>query len=526
MIHLFFNKTILIAFFTGVAVSLSQAQTWEIYDEEFTLLKKIENEKITILGNALRLSDQGSSFNLLGTDYEPIVNISNSAVFQYLEPWMIISKEGKLGAYHEYGEEIFKTEYDEIDTYYNLLLARQGIAFFLYDRGKREKKPLGSYESAFIAKNGQVIARGTQGYYLPLSDDPTYRYDSLISVSENVIISKEPTGYGLINRDGNNILEPIIDEINYMGDEFFFAKNGREYLLIKAMTNRADIKYTSYHQITIEDDVILEYIHGRLRRVMKRDGILLDAVGMVSVTKTGPDHFTVAFRDGKIGLLDKNGKWEVSPTGGIQALFPGGDGLNGALIDGKYGFVDRRGVLRIANRYEQIGRFSEGLAPVKIGDYWGYIDQNDQISIQPRFQWAGDFVQGVAIVRRDGKANLIDNRGKELLSDYYDRVSIIDDRYYLTEDNSLFGLADSQGAEICIPKFDELRREGEDRILIRRGDKYGIMKETGEYSLPIYYTNIIFDLGNQRILAEEEYVAPMVVVEENESGKKSNKRGT
>ena len=311
-----------------------------------------------------------------------------------------------------------------------------------------------------------------------------------------------------------------------MGDEFFFAKNGREYLLIKAMTNRADIKYTSYHKITIEDDVMLEYIHGRLRRVMKRDGILLDAVGLISVNKTGTEHFTVTFRDGKIGLLDKNGKWEVSPTDGAQALFPGGKGLNGALIDGKYGFVDSNGVLRIANRYEQIGRFSEGLAPVKIGELWGYIDPNDRISIQPRFQWAGDFVQGVAIVRKDGKANLIDSSGKELLSDYYDRVSIIDDHYYLTENDSMFGLADSQGAEICIPKFDELRMEGKNRILIRRGNKYGIMKETGEYSLPIYYTNIIFDQGNERILAEEEYIAPIVAIEEKEAGKKSNKKGT
>src|SRR5690554_5870659 len=162
MIHLFFKKTILIAFFTGVTVSLSPAQTWEIYDEDFTLLKKIENEKIMVLGTSLRLSDQGGSFNLLGKNYEPIVNIHNSEIFQYLEPWIIISEDGKLGAYHEYGEEIFKTEYDDIDTYYNLLLARQGIAFFLYDRGKREKKSLGSYKSAYIARNGQVIAEGAQ----------------------------------------------------------------------------------------------------------------------------------------------------------------------------------------------------------------------------------------------------------------------------------------------------------------------------------------------------------------------------
>jgi hypothetical protein len=518
------KKSVFAILLTAAWGSLAVGQTWEVYDENFTLVKKIENENINILGNAVRVSNGDNSLHLLGKNYETIVSVDNAKVFQYLEPWIIVERDGKFGAFHEYGEEIFKAEYDAIDTYYNLLLAKRGIAYFLYDRGQKEIQPLGSYESAHIAKNGQIIATNSHGYYLPLSDDPNYAYESLTSISDNVILSKESTGYGLINRDGTNILEPVIDEITYLGDDFFFAKDSKEYMLIKAMTNRAEIRYTSYHRIAIENDVMLEYIHGRLRRIMKKDGILLDAMEMQSVVKTGPSHYTVTFKDGKIGLLDGKGSWEVMPTSGIQALFPGDQGLSGALIDGKYGFVDRSGKLRIANRYEKIGSFSEGLAPVKIGDLWGYIDPTDKIAIQPRYSEVGGFQKGVAIVKRDGKANLIDKNGKELLSDYYDRISFIDDHYYLTENNSLFGLVNAQGTEVSIPKFDELRREGHDKILIRRGEKYGLMKETGEYSLPIYYKNIIFDPGNQKILAEEEMVLAPVLVEED-TKKKNTKKG-
>lgn len=523
MITSFVKKSVLTAIFIGTYVTFSMGQTWEVYDENYTLVKKIENEKIKVLGNAVRVSIGDSMLRILGTNYEPILSIENANIFQYLEPWIIITENGKFGAFHEYGEQIFETEYDVIETYYNLLLAQKGIAYFLYDRGQKEKKPLGSYESAHIAKNGQIIAKGAQGYYLPLSDQPNYAYDSLESITENVILSKESTGYGLINRDGDNILDPVIDEITYLGDDFYFAKDGKEYILIKAMTNKAEIRYTSYHEITIANDVILEYIHGRLRRVMKRDGILLDAVGMESVTKTGRNHYTISFKDGRLGLLNDKGNWEVTPTPGIQQLFPGNEGLKGALIDGKYGFVDHSGKLRIANRYQQIGEFSEGLAPAKFGNLWGYIDPNDKISIQPHFTDAGKFVNGVAIVKKDGKVNLINKNGKELLSEYYTRISIIDDNYYLTENNSLFGLANAVGTEISIPKFDELRREGPDKILIRRGKKYGIMKETGEYSLPIYYTNIIFDPGNSKILAEEEQIPPALV--EEDSTDKSPKKG-
>lgn len=524
MISVIYKRCALTALVMGTFISFSLGQTWEIYDESYKLLRKIENEKINVLGQSVRVSSNDSVLSLLGKNYEPILTIKNAEVFQYLEPWIIIEENGKFGAFHQYGEQIFGTEYDRIETYYNLLLAKKGIAYFLYDRGQKTTEPLGSYESAHIARNGQIIAKGVQGYYLPLSKDPNYAYDSLKSINSNVILSKEATGYGLINRDGDNILEPVIDEITYMGDDFFFAKNGKEYMLIKAMTNKAHIRYTSYHKITRENDVILEYIHGRLRRIMKRDGILLNAMGMEAVTKTGQNHYNVLFKDGRTGLLNEKGEWEVVPAQNIDVLFPGNEGLYGALIDGKYGYVDRTGTLRIANRYEGIGKFSNGLAPVKVGNHWGYIDQNDKISIQPHFSSAGEFTNGVALVKKQGKANLIDRSGKELLSGFYERISMTDDNYYLTENNARFGLVSPDGKEISIPKFDELRREGIDKILIRRGDKYGIMKESGEYSLPIYYSNIIFDPENDRILAEEEYIPP-VLVEEGEAKKKGNKKG-
>src|SRR5690606_17971864 len=131
----FYEKPVLTAFILGAFTSFSFAQTWEIYDEDFTLLKKIENEKIKVLGNAVRVSTGEGTLNLLGINYEPIVSISNASVFQYLEPWIIITDNGKFGAFHEYGERIFETDYDVIETYYNLLLAKKGIAYFLYDRG-------------------------------------------------------------------------------------------------------------------------------------------------------------------------------------------------------------------------------------------------------------------------------------------------------------------------------------------------------------------------------------------------------
>jgi len=81
-------------------------------------------------------------------------------------------------------------------------------------------------------------------------------------------------------------------------------------------------------------------------------------------------------------------------------------------------------------------------------------------------------------------------------------------------------LINASGLEIAEPKFEELRREDLDKIVVRVGDKFGVMDEKGNYSLPVYYKNILFDQGTNKILVEYQYL-PSVAVEK--IGKK--KRG-
>jgi len=503
--------------------TVANAQTWEVYDHDFKMTQRIENDNIKVLSESVRVSVRDKSLQLLNQNYKPFYTLKGQKIYQFLEPWLIVSEDDKYGAFHEYGEEIFAVEYDEITTFYNTILGRKDNAYFFYDRGSKKIKPLGAFDHAYFADNGQIIAKVPAGFLLPLSNKPTKLYQHLEVISEKNILSKENTGYGLINRDGNYILDPVVDELKHLEGDYYYGLEGTQHMLLKALEHKADIKYSSYHRISIDNDMILEYIHGKLRRIMKHDGILLDVYGMDSVRRRGKDHYNVYFRDKKVGLLNEEGKWDVMPSENIQKLFPGNDGLYGALIDGKYGFVDRSGKLRVANRYDQIGKYSEGLAAFKLNNKWGYLDTYDRIAIQPQYEEVGEFNQGIAIVKKDGKSNLIDKNGKELLNNYYERISLTEENYYLTEENDKFGLVNAYGNEISIPKFDELRREGNDQILIRRGEKYGVMRESGEYSLPIYYKNIVFDKSNERVLAEDEYIP--VRLETVSDDKKKNKKG-
>lgn len=502
-------------------------QTWEVFDRDFNLEKKISPGNIYLLGNSLRINVWENDLSFLDAEYKPFITVDSASLYQYLEPWIIIKNNGKYGAFHEYGEQVLPAAYDEISTFYTHLLARKGNEYFIYDRGKRTTRSIGIFANARLAKNGQVIAQLADGSYaLPLSPNATRRFQFLADPGPDAIVSQEPTGFGLINREGEYILDPIIDKIEYLEDNYYFARNEKEYLLIDALSTDADIRYNSFHRISIEEGVMVEYIHGKLRRIMKNDGILLDILGMESVRKI-KDHYNVHFKNATTGLLSSQGNWEVRPTEAASFLFPGNEGLYGAKMGAQFGYVDAAGNKVIDSKYEEVAPFSEGLAAVKSGSKWGYINSNNQWSTPQEYDWAGSFSSHrVAIVRKDSATHLIDSSGKTLLPVSLDRISRMRDGYYLLEKDGLLGIANPSGQLISLPRFEELRREGTDRILIRKGANYGIMRENGDYVLPLYYSRILFDEENEKILAESMQVEIEPAEElEGKKARKKNRKG-
>mgnify|MGYP003668830906 FL=1 len=454
---------------------------------------------------------------------QPFTNIEGASLYQFLEPWIIIKNNEKFGALHEYGEQVLPATYDEIQSYYTLLLGRKGEEYFVYDRGKRATSSIGNFSSARIARNGQVIAKNSDGSYsLPLSEDPDHKFISLTDPSTDVIVAKEAWGFGLINTDGKYILKPVIDELTHLEENYFYAKNSNEYLLINALSTSADIRYNSFHRISIENEVMVEYIHGKLRRIMKNDGILLDIVGMDSVRKSG-DFFNVHFRDGTTGLLNKEGQWEVKPNKTANGIFPGNEGAYGAQIGDGFGFINASGDTLIAPNFDQVSVFSEGMASVKLGTKWGYINHHQALVIPYEYSSAGAFKEGVAIVQAEGKYDLINNSGTSMIDGPLQRISRTSDGYYLLENN---GLAKPDGTIISHPVYEEIRREAKDKILVRKGDKYGVIKENGDFELPLFYTSILFDEKNEKVLAKSKTEkVPEVLSKKELKKRKKQKKG-
>jgi len=86
--------------------------------------------------------------------------------------------------------------------------------------------------------------------------------------------------------------------------------------------------------------------------------------------------------------------------------------------NGKWGFMDMNRGIVLCPLYDEVGAFSEGLAPVRIFDKWGYINENGEFVIEPRFDEAQEFLYGCAQVIVGGRLGMINRKG-DVCDAYY-----------------------------------------------------------------------------------------------------------
>jgi len=305
------------------------------------------------------------------------------------------------------------------------------------------------------------------------------------------------------------------------GDNYY-GYDDNQYLLIRGFENKAQVKYNSYHQITKEGDLMLEYIHGKLRRVIEEEGILLDAIGMESVTLIGKDLFNVRFRENKMGLLGKNG-WLVTPNSDAEWIGNGSEGLFPAKKNGKYGFLTPSGAWAIPPNFLDVGTFSEKIAPYKNSSLWGLVSSEGKILTEAKWEEIKDVLKGITIAKSNESYYLIRSTG-ELASEIgYDKISRLKEGFYLVEKNQKMGLISASGNPILPLESDWIQVEHKDCIVVVKDGLFGVGRGNGDSFLPLAYEQIHLDMSEQKILVKEIFLEP--VQQENSQPSVKRKKG-
>jgi len=207
----------------------------------------------------------------------------------------------------------------------------------------------------------------------------------------------ERGSYGLLNRGGEIILEPIAYlEVGPVSEGVFAAKTeqGYGYITVEGQT-AVGFQYDAALPFTegaaaVRKEGLWGYIDHRGQMVLGFGYVEAShfSRGLAAV-RVSPEASTVYI----------NPQGEVVLSGNWDAGYPfTGDGLARVTVEGKYGYINLKGRLVIDARYRDAGDFGNGFAAVRAGETgWQYIDGKGKV-ISKTFLSAGPFRDGFAYV--------------------------------------------------------------------------------------------------------------------------------
>ncbi|MEP2670329.1 MAG: WG repeat-containing protein [Cyclobacteriaceae bacterium] len=447
---------------------------WLIMDKQHNGLDTTYCDELlpTAMGYIVK---NGENFGTWDLQFHEVLPTSYRYV-QQVEGNLAVAKKGnKYGLIQTDNSIIIPFQFDSIHLSGNFVRAQKILlskpSWSLYDiygikKSEREYESIGPFNGKFFEIKNYGLSGIMDRYG---KETVSCVYDSIIAHNADQIAVKFHGHYGIIDFNENWLLPPqpfpvqLIDEYHYMQFE-------RGIHLFKNFDN--DLIYFTENPLSVHGKMLKEILPDGTEKEINFSGI--------TVSRTTP------------AVVDDT-----------RIITSEHEGLRGIVRNGKYGFIDNRGRLRIANRYEGIGNFKNGLAAVKILGKWGFINAEDNIVINPSYESVSEFRKEVAIVKR-GKFGFVDKTGKLVLETRYDSIMPLPTDNFLIQHNQLLGLADENGTVLIDPRFETLDDLGNGYVIVSREKKFGLLTKSGFSTIPMIYDQLYYLEHQDQFLAKRE----------------------
>lgn len=320
--------------------------------------------------------------------------------------------------------------------------------------------------------------------------NPLSKFDSVGPFVDGVAIVYQGTKRGLVNEEGDVLLDCIYDQINTIGDDRY-------------RVNKDGV----YGCVTRTGQVIIPFLYNYI--------VEFNKAGIAQVRSND-----------KWGCIDINGN-EIVPCIYNNLWYISSSGWIKVERDGKRGYYDTKGNLRVSCSYDRISDVSkEGLAWVAQGDKYGLYDawENKALTpcaytsmlIQPKVgsntRQAVDFKKAPNTGGHhryfvfDGiKWGLIDKKGKTITECQWDAISPMRFSRGWVSNNGKFGMLTDDGTTVLpcnidivqyrnggsVKKYSDVNALADDNIkYVCAGGKWGMIDFQGKVLVPITYDKL------------------------------------
>jgi len=149
-----------------------------------------------------------------------------------------------------------------------------------------------------------------------------------------------------------------------------------------------------------------------------------------------------------------------------------------------YGFKTFDDETLIHPRFEAVGDFRGGLAPVKMFSLWGYINKKGDYVIQPKFHHGAEFFEGLAAVgMRDDDFDMyygfINKKGKLIIDFVFNEVSDYSEGLVAVRQGYHWGYLDKRGKAVISFEYDSANDFSDGNALVEKDGSYFIIDFEG-----------------------------------------------
>lgn len=198
--------------------------------------------------------------------------------------------------------------------------------------------------------------------------------------------------------------------------------------------------------------------------------------------------YAVVEKNGQFGLISDELEIILDPIYQSVGMYDPDTGLIPVKQNDEWFYVDSDGYKRVAVDEETtfLGPYSEGVAPIAIGNKWYVIDEEQKIS-ENNYNYISSFYNGVAAAQNsEGKWFLI-NEDAEPVTGEFDEI-VIDDNGFCSknevvfvQENGKYSLIDLDGNVISSENFDEVKPfQSDEPAAVKVGEEWGFVSPEGE----------------------------------------------
>ena len=331
------------------------------------------------------------------------------------------------------------------------------------------------------------------------NDKGNYRYGITNQSGDNLRITYSYIGvfqdgyavfkndrYGVLNLNGETIIQPVYDFIRYLSGHIFCATNEKGLFLLNDSEKEiafipdaiAERCYDDYVVFSIDDMMGLLYLNGQ---------VFLDAVcEEIDVFSCG---IVMVYQDDMTVYINAEGERIFQCSIGMRF------NEDVAIVDdGTTKIINTDGCVLYTSDGSKVfwGEFSNGLCPAidaETGKY-GYIGRDGCWVISPNYDWASDFMDGIAPIRITDKYGAINQSGELLVDCIYDFVNVGEHGILSVETNNRFGIVDTVCGIVSEPKWDEIGTFHNNRCRVKKEGCWGFIDQTGHLTVPCSYARV------------------------------------